>query len=219
MNNPAMATEKATPDAGRVQRRQARTRAGLIAAAQRLFAAKGIEATTIAEIAEEADIAVGSFYNYFETKEELLTALLASALGEQLALLQERQAEVADPAEKISVAHRHLVRLAAGEPNLAWLLVRFEVPHRIGQAALGEPARQDLLAGIEAGRFTLENPEVALQASAGALLAVIHSVLLGELDPNCDVEHAAWVLRSLGLPPVEAAEIARRPLPPLRRTG
>lgn len=47
MHTPAMATEKA-PDAGRVQRRQARTRAGLITAAQRLFAAKGIDATTIA---------------------------------------------------------------------------------------------------------------------------------------------------------------------------
>ena len=207
-----MATEKA-PDVGRVQRRQARTRAGLIAAAQRLFATKGIEATTIAEIAEEADIAVGSFYNYFETKEDLLTALLASAMTDQLALLQERQAAVDDAAEKISVAHRHLVRLAAGEPDLAWLLVRFEVPHRIGQAALGEAARKDIHAGIEAGRFTLGDPEVALRASGGALLAVIHSVLLGELDPDCDVEHAAGVLRSLGLPPGEAAEIARRPLP------
>ena len=213
-----MATEKA-PDAGRVQRRQARTRAGLIAAAQRLFAAKGIEATTIAEIAEEADIAVGSFYNYFETKEELLTALLASALTKQLALLQERQAAVEDPAEKISVAHRHLVRLAAGEPNLAWLLVRFEVPHRTGRAALGEPAREDIRVGIEAGRFALANPEVAMQASGGALLAVIHSVLLGDLDPGCAEEHAAGVLRSLGMPAAEAAEIARRPLPPLRRAG
>ncbi len=213
-----MATENA-PDAGRVQRRQARTRAGLIAAAQRLFAAKGIEATTIAEIAEEADIAVGSFYNYFETKEDLLTALLASALEEQLALLQERQAAVEDPAEKISVAHRHLVDLAASDPNLAWLLVRFEVPHRIGQAALGEAARKDIQAGIEAGRFTLENPELALQASGGALVAVIHSVLLGELDPACDVEYAAGILRSLGLPAADAAEIAKRPLPPLRRAG
>jgi AcrR family transcriptional regulator len=218
MHTAEVATEKAA-GVGRVQRRQARTRAGLIAAAQRLFGAKGIEATTISEIADEADIAVGSFYNYFETKEDLLTALLASALTEQLALLQERQAAFEDPAEKISVAHRHLVRLAAREPNLAWLLVRFEVPHRIGQAALGEPAREDLHAGIEAGRFTLENPEVALQASAGALLAVIHSVLLGELDPDCDVEHAAGILRSLGLPPAEAAAIAKRPLPPLQRTG
>ena len=206
-----MATQKSP---NRVQRRQARTRAALIAAAQRLFAAKGIEATTISEIAEEADIAVGSFYNYFETKEELLAALLASALAEQLEALRERQAAVDDPAEKISVAHRLLVALATEHPELAWLLVRFEVPHRVGQSTLAEAAREDIRTGIGTGRFTLEDPEVALQASGGALLAVIHSILRGDLDPACDVEHAAGVLRSLGLPPAEAAEIARRPLPP-----
>lgn len=49
-----------------------------------------------------------------------------------------------------------------------------------------------------------------------ALLAILHSVLLGKLDPNCDVAHAAGALRSLGLPPAEAGEIARRPLPSAR---
>ncbi|HEX6455986.1 MAG TPA: TetR/AcrR family transcriptional regulator [Solirubrobacterales bacterium] len=213
-----MTTESAA-GRGRVQRRQERTRAALIDAAQRLFAAKGIEATPVSEIAEEADIAVGSFYNYFETKEDLLAALLASALAEQLSLLQARQAKTEDPAEKISVAHRHLVRLAASDPTLAWLLVRFEVPHRIAQATLAEAAREDIEAGIEAGRFALDDPEVALQAAGGALLAIIHSVLLGELSPDCDVDHAAGVLRSLGLPAAEAAEIARRPLPPARSGG
>ncbi len=215
MHTPAIATEKAL-GIGRVQRRQVRTRASLIAAAQRLFAAKGIEVTTISEIAEEADIAVGSFYNYFETKDKLLTAVLASALADQLEVLRERQAAVSDPAEKISIAHRHLVALASGDPELAWLLVRFEVPHRVGQSKLAEAAREDIRAGIGAGRFSLENPEVALQASGGALLAVIHSVLLGDLAPDCDVEHASGVLRSLGLPPAEAAEIARRSLPASR---
>jgi AcrR family transcriptional regulator len=218
MHTVEMATNQASPAGGRVQRRQARTRASLVAAAQRLFAAKGIEATTISEIAEEADIAVGSFYNYFATKEELLAAVLASALSDQLEILSKRQAAAEDPAEKIAIAHRHLVRLASANPDLAWLLVRFEVPHRVGQSTLAESARGDIRAGIEAGRFNLDVPEVALQAS-GALLAVIHSILLGDLAADSDVEHAAGILRSLGLPPAEAAEIAGRPLPPVPGRG
>src|SRR5262249_24455017 len=95
---------------GRVERRKARTRRNLLAAARHLFAARGVEDTTIADIAERADIAIGSFYNHFSTKEELLDALIEQALSEQLRLLQRRQAELSDPAEKISVAHRHLVR-------------------------------------------------------------------------------------------------------------
>ena len=69
---------------GRNERRKARTRSALLAAAQHLFGEQGFDATTIAEIAEQADVAIGSFYNYFDTKEELLAALLQETLAEQL---------------------------------------------------------------------------------------------------------------------------------------
>src|SRR5262245_48439011 len=87
---------------GRVERRKARTRRNLLAAARHLFAARGVEHTTIADIAERADVAIGSFYNHFSTKDELLDALIEQALSEQLRLLQRRQAPISDPAEKIS---------------------------------------------------------------------------------------------------------------------
>jgi AcrR family transcriptional regulator len=196
-----------------VERRQARTRARLLAAARTLFAARGVESTTISEIAAQADIAVGSFYNYFATRDELLGALLEEALTEQLSALQLRQAQVSDPAEMISVAHRHLVQLVTTDPDWAWLLVRLEVPHRITDAVLGEAARADLRAGIEAGRFRVSDPEVALTASGGALIAVMHSLLAGLLAGEVGSDHAEGVLRSFGLDPDEAAEIARRPLP------
>jgi AcrR family transcriptional regulator len=140
----AMAGERLrapAPGAGRVERRKARTRAGLLAAARGLFAARGMEHATIAEIAEHADIAIGSFYNYFRTKEELLDALLEEQLAGQLTLLLSRQDKVDDPAEKISVAHRHLVRAAQTDPDWAWLMVRLEVPYRVAWSVLGGVAR------------------------------------------------------------------------------
>ena len=199
--------------ASRVERRKARTRAGLLAAARQLFAARGIEHTTIAEIAEHADIAIGSFYNYFRTKEELLEALLEEELSEQLALLKLRQAHVADPAEKISIAHRHLVRVAQSDSDWAWLLLRLEVPFRVAWSVLGQAARGDLRSGIEAGRFRVANAGLALNASGGALFGVIHAQLVGEGSEQADSEHAEGVLRSFGLDRKEAAEIAHRPLP------
>lgn len=196
-----------------MQRRKERTRAGLLGAARQLFAARGLEHTTIAEIAEYADIAIGSFYNYFATKEDLLEALLEDELSRQLRLLELRQAQVEDPVEKIAIAHRHLVRVASSDPDWAWLLLRLEVPYRVAWAVLGESAAKDLRAGIEAGRFELENPTLALTASGGALFAVIHAQLVGEGGPEADREHAEGVLRSFGVERREAAEIAGRPLP------
>src|SRR4051794_7119852 len=140
---------------GRVERRKLRTRASLLAAARELFADRGLDRTTIAEIAERADIAIGSFYNYFRSKEQLLDALLEAELARQLTLLQRRQLSAEDPAEKISIAHRHLVRVAQTDADWAWLMVRLELPYRVAWSVLGDSAREDLRAGIEAGRFEL----------------------------------------------------------------
>jgi AcrR family transcriptional regulator len=54
----------------RAQKKQ-RTRRALSEAATELFAARGFEAVTIAEIAARADVGVGTVFNYFRSKEEL----------------------------------------------------------------------------------------------------------------------------------------------------
>lgn len=215
LENDQIPANASQPQTSRVERRKTRTRAALLAAAKTLFAGQGVESTTIADIAERADIAVGSFYNYFATKDDLLAALLELSLSEQLAALQMRQAQVDDPAEAISIAHRHLVEVAQSDPDWAWLLVRLEVPHRITSVVLGQAARRDLQQAIEAGRFAVANAEVALMASGGALIAVMHSLLNGDLTGEVACDHAEGVLRSFGLDRTEAAEIAHRPLPGL----
>ena len=194
---------------GRNERRKARTRAALLAAAQRLFGEQGFDATTVAEIADAADVAIGSFYNYFDTKDALLGALLHETLAEHLRRMEARRTGVEDPAEAISVRHRHFVRLAREQPEWAWLLVRLDVPYRVTNDVLGRPAMRDLRAGIAAGRFRVADPRLALRAS-GRLIAVMHALLLDELGRRADSEHAEGVLRSFGLDP---------PRPRRSRTG
>jgi len=202
----------------RNERRKALTRARLLAAARRLFAAQGFEQTTIRDIASEADIALGGFYNYFPTKEDVLAALLEEALSGQLELLTLRQAQVDDVAERVSIAHRHLVSAAAQDADWGWLLVRLDVDHHMIDSVLRKRAAEDLREGLKSGRFSVSNPPLALRASGGALLGVIQGVLRGELSARDDCAHAEGILRSFGVPPQDAAEVARRPLPPLQET-
>lgn len=69
----------------RWERRKERTRRALLQAADRLFCEKGFDATTVEEIAHAADVAKGTFFNYFETKETLLIHLLALQIEDALA--------------------------------------------------------------------------------------------------------------------------------------
>lgn len=208
-----MATEERAPT--RNERRRAETRARLLAAARKLFAAKGFEQTTIRDIAGDADTALGSFYNYFRTKEDVLAALMEDALAEQLTLLERRWRRIDDVAECVSIAHRHLLAAVHDDNEWGWLLVRLDVEHRIIDHVLAASAMSDLRKGIDAGRFEVADPDVALQASGGALLGVMHAALRGLLSPGYDSAHAEGVLRSFGIPQAEAREIARRPLPEL----
>ena len=52
-------------------------RAKLLAAARKVFAEKGLGAATARDIVRETDLATGTFYNYFEDKEDAFRAVLA----------------------------------------------------------------------------------------------------------------------------------------------
>jgi AcrR family transcriptional regulator len=210
-----MTTGAPAGEQDRNERRKARTREKLLAAARRLFATKGFEPTTIRDVAAEADIALGSFYNYFRTKEDVLAALLEEALTEQLGQLVARRQRVSDAAERVSIAHRHLLASVRADPDWGWLLVRLDVDHQVLDSALGPQAAADLQEGLDKGRFSVANPRLALRASGGALHGVVQGILRDEFGPDDDYAHAEGILRSFGVAADEAAEIARRPLPPM----
>jgi AcrR family transcriptional regulator len=60
----------------------------LLEAAEEVIAARGIEATSIAAIAERAGVAVGTLYNYFPDRDTLLASLFRLRREQLLPLLE-----------------------------------------------------------------------------------------------------------------------------------
>jgi AcrR family transcriptional regulator len=65
----------------RRERRKEETRSQIFQAAMRLFERKGVFNTTVEEIAASADVAKGTFFNYFPSKEAILTKLADRQVG------------------------------------------------------------------------------------------------------------------------------------------
>jgi AcrR family transcriptional regulator len=60
---------------GKRERAKVANRDAILASADRVFAQLGFEATTVRDIIRGTDLAAGTFYNYFKSKEEIFAAL------------------------------------------------------------------------------------------------------------------------------------------------
>ncbi|UCD29294.1 MAG: TetR/AcrR family transcriptional regulator [Planctomycetota bacterium] len=72
----------------RKQREQQRHRKEILDVAMKLFVTKGYENTTMAEIADEAEFAVGTLYKFFKNKESLFAELVLQTWRECTSALQ-----------------------------------------------------------------------------------------------------------------------------------
>ncbi|BBZ43781.1 TetR/AcrR family transcriptional regulator [Mycobacterium parmense] len=197
-----------------LQRRRLRTRAALVEAAQRLLA-EGRTNVPILEITRAADVGMGSFYNHFDSKEQLFEAAVVDVLDAHGAMLDRLTAPFDDPAEAFATSFRLTGRLFRRRPRESEILLANGLGLLSSERGLAPRALRDIKAGVQAGRFRIDDPELALAMAGGALLG------LGKLlrdDPDRDDGRAADavtedLLRLFGLTTDEARAVCLRPLP------
>lgn len=200
----------------RVQRRKQRTRAALIGAAQK-FIAEGRLNVPVLDITQAADVGMGSFYNYFDSKEDLFAAAVAEALDAHGALLDALTVDIEDPAETFACRFRLTGRLFRRRPQESRILLANGASLLTSDRGLAPRALRDIEAAAAAGRFFVEDPQLALVVAGGAIMGL--GALLSS-DPGRDDAGAADsvtadVLRLFGMSAEDAAEVCARPLPDL----
>lgn len=207
-------TAEPTP-VGRRARKQELTRQRLVAAAHAQMSAAGAQSITILSITEQADVAQGTFYNYFESRDALIDVVIHEAVetfGQRLDALTRA---MPDAAEVYSFSLRHLMHTAVSDPVWGWLLVRLGIAQDTLLSILGPRAARDIQIGVDSGRFVVPDVALASAMTFGAMLSAMHSYLDGtrEFDPS--QQYAEYLLRMVGIPADEAHEITQRPLPPM----
>jgi AcrR family transcriptional regulator len=200
----------------RLERRKMRTRSALIRAAQ-TFVAAGKLNVPVLEITQAADVGMGSFYNHFDSKEELFEAAVNEVLDELGAILDKLTVEGEDPAETFARSFRLVGRLFRRRPEMCRVLLNAGLTLLSADRGLAPRALRDITAAGRAGRFTVDDPELALAVAGGALLGL--GQLLHDQPGRSDAEATDRVTRGVlvmfGLPADEAAEICSRPVPDL----
>jgi AcrR family transcriptional regulator len=170
------------------ERKKAKTRAGIQRQALRLFGERGYEATTVAQIAEAAEVSESTFFRYFPTKEDVvfwdgLDPLVFEAFREQppeMGPIRALRESIRDVLARTSVAQRTDLR-----ERLALLL---SVPPLRAMLLDGLRGPMRLLAEAAAERTGRSPDDPAVRALAGAVMGVgLSAMFAAAEDPQADV--------------------------------
>lgn len=138
---------------GKRERNRIRNRQAILSAARECFREQGYDNTTIRDIVRSTGLAAGTFYNYFSSKQDIFSALLADflvTLGDNLRILRQQ----ATSAESfIHNTYLALFQATAGDPLV------YELAHR-NEHAVNELFGSDLLG------LAIESLEGDLQTAA-----------------------------------------------------
>jgi AcrR family transcriptional regulator len=170
---PEMTTD---PRVDELSDRGRKTRAALVDAASRVFERRGFHATRIADVTEAAGVAVGSFYTYFESKIDILRAVLHGVEEEVWSVLALRTVRGDPPQTRIRVTNELAVDSYRRHARF-WAVLE--------EASLTDPEARALL--IERHRQYRQRTQNAIAAWQAD----------GLVSPDLDAEFAAFALGSM----------------------
>jgi len=193
--------------------RSERTRAALVAAGRRLFCERPVDAVSIDDIVQTAEVAKGSFYNHFPDREALVRAITSEIRAGVEAAVDQANAGIDDPALRVARAVCVYLRYALDEPERAGVLVRVQSGHTSLRAPLNRGLVDDITQGLGSRRFNVPDVEAGVIFVLGVSQAALTRVTESR-DPRAAAGLArsmgALLLRGLGLEGGEADLIATR---------
>ena len=199
----------------RTDRRKRRNRQALIEAGYTVMAGKGIDAATMVEIAERADVGAGTVYNYFASKDELAMCVMEQVMDRLAQRIEAVTNKFSDPAQVYAFGIRNVMKAATTDQRWRWLLRRSEVIADAMYRIMGPYAIRDIRNAVAAGRYRVEDAELAWRQATHAIVGFSLAVCDRYVAPAKIDEAVVNLLGMVGVTRDEAWEIAKRPCPEL----
>jgi len=182
-----------------------------MAAGQQLLSRRPIDAVTVDDIVQAAEVGKGSFYNHFTDRDALARAISAQIRSKVENAIGRANAGVEDPARRLARAVCTYLRFALDEPEPAGVLVHIHSGHTSLNAPLNRGLVEDLETGLASGRFEVATVESgALYVLGVTQLALVRIVQEQNraFAISLSQQMCALVLRGLGIDGAEADRIA-----------
>ncbi|MDX1588683.1 MAG: TetR/AcrR family transcriptional regulator [Oleiphilaceae bacterium] len=169
----------------RMRARKAANRERIVSVTQALVARGGFRNASIARIAAESGVAIGSVYRHFDSKSALFAEVFRNATEVEVARVALALQQASSQREALEQALRVFARRALRAPTMAWALIAEPVDPLVDEERLryreayARHFQQSLQAGIDQGDFAPQNARLA----SAALVGAIAESLVGPLSP------------------------------------
>jgi len=151
----------------RTSRKKEITKDKLLNAMQILLLEKGYENININEITELADIALGTFYNYFDSKASILSAVMDLLVINYHLDVDYVTQSLDDPAEKIAASIGYTLSKVIDGSGLGKLIFASGIPVDVYTRVFRDRGLADIKEGTESNRFVNSDPDIAISMVIG----------------------------------------------------
>lgn len=170
----------------RNSQRGPKTKQRIVEAALGLFVSQGVAATTTRDIAERAEIAEGTIYRHFESKEALATEIFVDGFMPFSNFLKQMEKGPGTLVEKIEMAAGQFYRLFDADPTLWMYIMTYQTgeqskvpagvatPYSVLFSLLRKSARK--------GDLDAFDPVLGVQILLGMIEHPALGVIYGELE-------------------------------------
>ena len=169
----------------------------ILRAATRVFATNGYFNSKVADIARAADVADGTVYLYFKSKEEILHSIFDQNMAEAIASGHKLIKALSDPREKLRrIARLHLERLGADRE----LAVVFQVELRGSTKFMEEFSAAGFAEYLDLLRQIFEEGQRSRVFRKDLNAKVVSKILFGALDEmatNWIISHRNYQLEPM----------------------
>jgi AcrR family transcriptional regulator len=172
----------------------------ILDAAVRVFARQGFHTCRVSDIADEAGVAYGLVYHYFQSKDQVLDTLFLERWDVLLDAIRETDGLDIPATEKLGAIAGFIIESYRHDPDLMKVII-IEVTraaNSFGGAHIGKISEAyELIAGVvrkaqAAGEFRSEIPaEFAVMAFYGALEQVLTGWIFGLLEEGDEAYESA----------------------------
>ena len=165
----------------RIIKEHGERKAEIVAAAETLFTTKGYAKSTVNDILAVLNIAKGTFYHYFASKEALMDAVISRYIDAEIAQAQ------GVAGKKHLTAHEKLFRILSGAGREKEFGDRLETEvHAVGNADMHQRTMASIVArlspiladivrqGIQEGTFNTEYPQETMEILLAASEFLLH---------------------------------------------